>query len=183
MRVKYALSSRPTLLDAASVGAVLAPFGAIDESSIVLSLKPVFPKKPKRGTALVPFTQIGGAFAAVCASERPEHGLQGIEVTWAAGAEPELIGWLKKMGQLGGTANGKPPPPVGHKSPAPTSGVGTPASDDAFSSFPSSFVRSPFFWRSQLDIDQALRSRISTRPLSGQAHLLRFLGWITSRSH
>ncbi|PIL34626.1 transporter [Ganoderma sinense ZZ0214-1] len=138
VRVKYALASRPTLVDAASISAVLTPFGAIDESSVVLSLKPAPPKKPKRGTALVPFTQIGGAFAAVCASERAEHGLQDIEVSWAGGAEPELIGWLKKMGQLGGTANGKPPPPsADHKSPAPTAAA--PASDDAFSSFPSTF--------------------------------------------
>ena len=139
VRVKYALASRPTLVDAASIGAVLAPFGAIDESSVVLSLKPAPPKKPKRGTALVPFTQIGGAFAAVCASERAEHGLQDIEVTWAGGAEPEIIGWLKKMGQLGGTANVKPPPSANHKSSAPISA--TPASDETFSSFPSTFVR------------------------------------------
>ncbi|KAM5545556.1 hypothetical protein V8D89_000594 [Ganoderma adspersum] len=137
VRVKYALVSRPTLVDAASIGTVLAPFGAIDESSVVLSLKPSPPKKPKRGTALVPFTQIGGAFAAVCASERAEHGLQDIEVTWAGGAEPEIIGWLKKMGQLGGTANVKPPPSAGHKSSAPTSA--TPVSDEIFSSFPSTF--------------------------------------------
>ena len=70
-----------------------------------MSLKPSPPKKPKRATALVPFKQIGDAFAAVCASERADRGLKDVEITWAEGKEPELIGWLKKMGKLGGTTD------------------------------------------------------------------------------
>ncbi|KAI1793696.1 DnaJ-domain-containing protein [Ganoderma leucocontextum] len=139
VRVKWTLSSRLALVDAASIAAVLTPFGAIDKSSIVLSPKLTAPKKPKRRTALVPFTEIGAAFAAVCASGRAEHGLQDIEVTWAGGAEPELIGWLKKTSQLGGTANGRPPPSPHGVSSTPTPGLATPASEDAFSSSLSTF--------------------------------------------
>lgn len=145
VRVKFTLAAHPTLADASNLCALLTSFGPVDDSSIVLSLKPAPPKKPKRGTALVPFKQIGGAFAAVCASGRAESGLADIEVDWAEGKEPELIGWLKKMGQLGGGG----PTNAGTKrkaSPAPTSadyktdgGAPTPSSD--FSSFPSTFVR------------------------------------------
>ncbi|RDX53789.1 DnaJ-domain-containing protein [Lentinus brumalis] len=123
VRVKFTLSAHPTLAEASSLGALLTPFGPLDDTSIVLSLKPAPPKKPKRVTALVPFKQIGGAFAAVCASGRADSGLGDIEVAWAEGKEPELIGWLKKMGQLGGEG----------------AAAGKPASDTAFSSFPSTF--------------------------------------------
>ncbi|KAI0371925.1 DnaJ-domain-containing protein [Pilatotrama ljubarskyi] len=148
VRVKYTLSTHPSLTSAESIAALLSPFGPLDDSSIVLSLKPSPPKKPKRGTALVPFRQIVGAFAAVCASRRSENGLADIEVDWAEGKEPELIGWLKKMGKLGGS---KPPQadengpkvtpaqtPVSADYNMSTPGVKTaPAAD--FASFPSTF--------------------------------------------
>ncbi|KAI0659170.1 DnaJ domain-containing protein [Cubamyces menziesii] len=150
VRVKYTLSSHPSLTTVESIAALLAPFGSVDDSSIVLSLKPSPPKKPKRGTALVPFKQIVGAFAAVCASGRPENGLGDIEVDWAEGKEPELIGWLKKMGKLGtgsGSAQAEStrptatpaqqaPPSADYKPAA--SGVQAHSSTD-FSSFPSTF--------------------------------------------
>ena len=155
VRVKFSLSANPTVVDGASLSALLTPFGALDDTSIVLSLKPAPPKKPKRVTALVPFKQIGGAFAAVCASGRAESGLGDIEVDWAEGKEPELIGWLKKMGQLGGdgsatktatAANGESgsPPKSGvteSKSSTSASTAPPPVSDSSFSSFPSTFVR------------------------------------------
>ena len=67
---------------------------------------------------------------------------------WAEGEEPELIGWLKKTVHLGGEtkkADGEDTPTTNpsladHKiscsTPAPA-----PASNGAFSSFPSTFVR------------------------------------------
>lgn len=75
----------------------------MDESSVVISLKP--PKKAptrpqKNGTALVPFKQIGDAFAVVCASGRADRGLAGVKVSWAEGKEPPILGWLKKQGKL-----------------------------------------------------------------------------------
>ena len=149
IRLKYSLSAHPSLTTPASLATLLAPFGPVDETSIRVILKPVSPKKPKRGIALVPFKQIGGAFAAVCASGRAESGLKDIEIGWAEDKEPELIAWLKKKGQLGGdpsaknddgAADNKPTPPQPaptnkNPSPAPTSGTSTP-----FSSFPSTFV-------------------------------------------
>ena len=76
----------------------------------MLSIKTKTSKKKKAslgevklGTALVPFKRIGDAFAAVCASEIKERGLEGVQITWAgnSGEEPELIAWLKRRGKLG----------------------------------------------------------------------------------
>ncbi|KAG6845495.1 hypothetical protein H0H87_008392 [Tephrocybe sp. NHM501043] len=109
VRLKYNLQSHPKLTTADAVTKVMATFGPTDVDSIVLSLKPPkkAPNKPaKFGTALVPFKQIGDAFAAVCASGSPERGLEGIEVGWVGGQEPPILVWLKKMGKLG-----TPPPP------------------------------------------------------------------------
>ncbi|EIW55739.1 DnaJ-domain-containing protein [Trametes versicolor FP-101664 SS1] len=154
IRVKYTLTSHPSLTSAASISALLTPFGALDESSIVLSLKPAPPKKPKRGTALVPFKQIVGAFGAVGASGRAENGLADIEVDWAEGKEPELIGWLKKMGKLGGGSSGSSNQPPTANSGTKAATAQTPLSSDykatnsphtqapstsAFASFPSTF--------------------------------------------
>ncbi|PFH49567.1 hypothetical protein AMATHDRAFT_147404 [Amanita thiersii Skay4041] len=106
VRVKFTVKAHPELTTPSAIASLLSPFGPTDEDSIVLSLKPskkgsAEDKKPKYGTALVPFKQIGNAFAAVCASARPERGLAGIEVTWVGGKEPRVIEWLKKMGKLG----------------------------------------------------------------------------------
>ena len=103
MKVKYSLSSHPDLTTSDALAALLKQFGDIDAPSIVLSLKS--PKKapskpPKSGVALVPFRQIGDAFAAVCASGRTDRGLDGVEIGWAEGKEPPILGWLKKKGML-----------------------------------------------------------------------------------
>ncbi|KAM5545745.1 hypothetical protein V8D89_000783 [Ganoderma adspersum] len=160
VRIKYTQSSHLSLVDAASIAAALAPFGAVDESAILFSQKPAHPKKPKRRTALVPFVEIGGAFAAVCASECMEHGLQGVEVAWAGGAEPELVGWLKKTGQLGGTTNGKSSPPKAGKSSIATPQPATSVLDGAFSSFPSTFP----------DLDAASRRPEAPNVVTGLAY-------------
>ena len=147
IRVKFSLASHPELTTSDAVAPLVAQFGAIESSEIVMSLKPAPPKKPKRGNALVPFKQIGDAFAAVCASGRENRKLKDIEISWAEGKEPELIGWLKKMGKLGGTASADPsrttsPTPTAQAPPTtkvpspPTFGNGA----APFSSFPSSFV-------------------------------------------
>ncbi|KAH0582743.1 hypothetical protein H2248_010657 [Termitomyces sp. 'cryptogamus'] len=110
VRLKYSLKSHPKLTTAEAIAKVLAPFGQTDDDSIVLSLKSskkAAHKPPKFGTALVPFKQIGDAFAAVCASGRPERGLDNIEIDWVGGKEPPILIWLKKMGKLGA-----PSPPV-----------------------------------------------------------------------
>jgi DnaJ family protein C protein 17 len=142
----------------------MSSFGRTDTDTIVLSLKS--PKKnldkpPKYGTALVPFKQIGDAFAAVCASGKRERGLDGIEVGWVGGKEPPILMWLKKMGKLG-----TPPPPSaptktsddrernGTKTSAGLPQMQTTADPSAYTSFPSSFVRSLFVavWSFLIDL-------------------------------
>ncbi|KAF9066602.1 DnaJ-domain-containing protein [Rhodocollybia butyracea] len=144
VRVKYTLSEHPSLTTADALASLFSSFGATDVDSIVVSLKP--PKKaphkpPKHGTALIPFKRIGDAFAAVCASDRTERGLGGIQVGWIGGVEPEILEWLRKKGHLGPQASGlssepsvqrseeKAPPPQTQNSASGTT---------AFSSFPSS---------------------------------------------
>ncbi|KAJ6482166.1 hypothetical protein C8R47DRAFT_1322071 [Mycena vitilis] len=103
VRLRFKLSAHPNLTTPTALTALLAPFGATDADSIVISSKAPkkSPDKPaKHATALVPFKQIGAAFAAVCASRRADRGLDGVEVGWVGGKEPEILGWLKKMGKL-----------------------------------------------------------------------------------
>src|SRR5262249_32457267 len=116
----------------------------VDTESIVLSLKA--PKKnadkrPKNGTALVPFKQIRDAFSAVSASGRGDYGLEGIEVGWVNGKEPAILGWLKKMGKLDNSLPNNAPsiqdgaPGIPAELPPRRSGGSL-----EFSSFPSTFV-------------------------------------------
>lgn len=154
VRLKYTLTNHPTLTTSSSLKSLLSQFGTIDEELIFLSLKPPkkYPDKPaKYATAVVPFNKIGDAFAAVCASGREERGLKGIEVGWAGdkGKEPEIIGWLRKQGKLGGETKSKSAskstsPAIdgqhGIKADTPQSKTRS-SNSAAYSSFPSSFVR------------------------------------------
>ncbi|KAH8084350.1 DnaJ-domain-containing protein [Cristinia sonorae] len=137
VRLKYTLAAQATLTTPQSISILLSRFGAVDTGDVLVSLKPPPPKKPKRGTALVPFKQVGDAFAVVCASGREDFGLKDVEVTWAGGTEPELIGWLKKMGKLGTGWQEKKT-----ESPEVSAASGIPVEappDTPFSSFPSTF--------------------------------------------
>jgi DnaJ homolog subfamily C member 17 len=113
VRLKYTLTTHPTLTTPAALSAFLSSFGETDTSAIVLSLKPKAQKKAaqnppkptadrplKYGTALVPFKKIGDAFNAVCASGNEERGLGGVDVAWVEGKEPPILGWLRKLGKL-----------------------------------------------------------------------------------
>lgn len=147
IRLKWSLNSHPSLTNTESISSLLLQFGGTDITEVLVSLKPAPPKKPKRGTAVVPFRQIGEAFAAVCASGREDLGLKDIEITWAEGKEPPLIEWLKKMGKLGSAEK----PPATHPIPAPTppsSKLGKaqkdPTDSTPFSSFPTTFVSSRY---------------------------------------
>jgi DnaJ homolog subfamily C member 17 len=146
VKLKYQLAARPNLTTAESIQALLSPFGTVEGSEIVISLKPSSPKKPKRGIALVPFKQISDAFGAVGASGRAERGLEGVEVTWAGDKEPELIGWLKKMGKLGGAPKqlSKQDSDIlmGSQSDIGSQPPTSSENDGPFSSFPSSFPTS-----------------------------------------
>jgi DnaJ family protein C protein 17 len=152
VRIKYNLKTHPNLTTAESIAKLMSSFGRTDTDSIVLSLKPPkknLDKRPKYGTALVPFKQIGDAFAAVCASGMRERGLDDIEVGWVGGKEPPILVWLKKMGKLGTL----PPPATktrddkdrtGDRTSAGLPQMQTSADPSMYTSFPSSLVR-PLF--------------------------------------
>lgn len=149
VRVKYTLVNHPTLISPQSLSTFLSQFGSTDCESIVLSLKPPkkSPDKPaKFATALVPFNKIGDAFAAVCASGREDRGLGNIDIGWPGGKEPEILGWLKKNGKLGGetktTATAQSGTTGGKEKANTPQFRSLPADSSPYSSFPSTFVSS-----------------------------------------
>ena len=154
------MKTYPSLTSAESIAALLSRFGATDIDSIVLSIKPTKKqpdKPPKYGTALVPFKQIGNAFAAVCGSGRKELGLDGLEIAWVGGKEPAILGWLKRTGKLSTSGTSNPstvtPTPTSESPYFKSAGIGGTKADlpqnqsrstaSGYSSFPSTFVR-PF---------------------------------------
>ena len=136
-------------------------FGRTDTTDILISLKPAPPKKPKRGTAVIPFRRIGDAFAAICASGREDLGLKDIEVSWAEGKEPALIEWLKKMGKLGSNDQSKVTNP-GTSSAQPSlhdqDHKDGSSSSTPFSSFPSTFVSNLCFIAIAPDFDDKIEA-------------------------
>ncbi|KAL5496047.1 hypothetical protein ACEPAH_3140 [Sanghuangporus vaninii] len=156
VKVKYSLLSHLDLTSLDALAALLDQFGAVDASSIVLSLKS--PKKaptkpPKSGVALVPFRQIGDAFAAVCASGRTDRRLDGIDISWAEGKEPPILGWLKRKGMLDtkktkstleeGVQSQNSPPRTMRRTEALLANASKSSDLSSFSSFPESFPSSP----------------------------------------
>ncbi|THU98541.1 DnaJ-domain-containing protein [Dendrothele bispora CBS 962.96] len=141
IRIKWTVADHPDLSTPQAIASLFSSFGEIDTDSIVLSLKS--PKKapqkpPKSGTALIPFKKIGDAFAAVCAS----GSLKGIEVGWIGGKEPQILGWLQKIGKLGSSGTTEKSSsafkeaPVQDKAGLPQAQTG---GSSTYSSFPSSF--------------------------------------------
>ncbi|KAG8705662.1 hypothetical protein FRC09_002819 [Ceratobasidium sp. 395] len=124
VRLKYKLAAHPTLTTVSAIASQLAVFGPVDTEAIVLSIKPnkKQPEKPpKFATALVPFEKAGDAYACYCSAGKAERGLDGVEISWVAGEEPEIIRWLRTQGK-------------------PISSSATSEKADApFSSFPTSF--------------------------------------------
>ncbi|KAK1232110.1 hypothetical protein PQX77_004768 [Marasmius sp. AFHP31] len=150
VRIKYSLTDHPELTTADSIVTLFRSFGEIDAETVVVSLKP--PKKaphkpPKHGTALVPFKRIGDAFAAVCASERPERALKGIEVGWVGAKEPQILAWLKRMGKLGTPSTSLTSHPSTASEPLRTAEQGSlpqlQQPSNSFASFPATFPDFP----------------------------------------
>ena len=144
IRIRFPLKTYSQLTTPQAISAILSRFGATDESSIVISTnlkgkKEKTDKAPKMGSALVPFKQIGDAFAAVCASGRKDLGLDGIKISWVRGEEPAILEWLRKMGKLNSETGSSQLSAGGIKAELPQNQ--TKSSSDPFSSFPSSFVR------------------------------------------
>ena len=101
VRVKFTTTLRPDLSTPTALATLLRPFGALDENSVLLSIKP--PKKhptkpPKFATALVTFQKIQGAFGAVGASGQEARGLENVDIAWAKGVEPEIVQRLRTQG-------------------------------------------------------------------------------------
>ncbi|KAF8922286.1 hypothetical protein CPB85DRAFT_1427609 [Mucidula mucida] len=148
LRVKYSLSDRPELTTKESLSSLLSPFGPTDTETIVLSLK-VSKKASNKGhtmgTALVPFKRIGDAFAVVCASGRPERGLDRVDIAWVGGKEPEIIKWLKSTGRLSSQPLAEPSEATLHTKTMPAT----------FSSFPETLPDTSFpsVTRTPADID------------------------------
>lgn len=120
IRIKFTLSAFPSLGVASALAAHLKRFGEIDEGAVVLSIKPKKVGKKKlqeKGAgeaaqgegekvvnALVPFAQISAAFAVVSSGSMLKG--QGMEVSWAGGSEPPILGWLRDRGELSGKLKG-----------------------------------------------------------------------------
>ena len=157
VRVKYSLSAHPNLSTAAAVESLLSQFGALDTP--VLALKARKSKKAAssssdavQATAVVHFDRIEHAHAAVCASNDKKRGFEGIEITWAGGAEPAILAQLKSQWSAASasTETSKPPSvaPVSASIAAP---AGTGGGEDdilarlrAFSSQPSTTATPDF---------------------------------------
>ncbi|KAG1794178.1 uncharacterized protein HD556DRAFT_1371445 [Suillus plorans] len=134
IRIKYALSSYPALSTASALTAHLRRYGEIDEGAVVMSQKAKKSKKSKGlvdgetiVTSLVPFNQLGAAFAVVSSAELLKE--RGMDVAWAGGSEPPILGWLRERGELGGPAVNRAEPFSTKPTPEGTT----------FGSFPSSF--------------------------------------------
>lgn len=135
IRIKYSLSSHPTLSTASALASHYRRYGEIDDGAVVMSQKVKKPKKSKGQTegetmvtALVPFNQLGAAFGVISSAASLKE--QGMDVAWAGGSEPPILSWLRERGDLGGTASQRAKSPQ-----TPPTSEGT-----IFSSFPSSFV-------------------------------------------
>ncbi|CAK5261956.1 unnamed protein product [Mycena citricolor] len=155
VRLKFKSAAHPALTTPTSLAELLRQFGETDADGIVLST--TGSKKNKSGTdkpdkpskyttAAVLFKQIGDAFAAVGASGRAERGLDGIDVVWAGGKEPDIIRWLKRTGKL--SARPLPSEKTETRQGDSSSGTGqlpqtSPAASDSYSTFPTSFVSPP----------------------------------------
>lgn len=130
VRVKFTLSAFPSLSTASALASHLRRFGEIDEGAVVLSIKPKKAAKKKKSqekgadevaqgegekvvNAVVPFSQIGAAFGVV--SSGPVLKEQGMEVSWAGGSEPPILGWLRDRGELGGKPKGSATPLNGNQ--------------------------------------------------------------------
>lgn len=169
VRLKYSLKSHPELTTKESIAEYLSPFGPVDVDSIVFSMRTKTSKSkskakatvddgtatPTHATALVPFKNIGDAYASVTASRTSTSSrvnLKGMEITWVNNKEPLILGWLKKMGKLptGTSGTSTPAPPQTNSSSSakpstpstgptstPISGpLGAPPGPTPFSSFP-----------------------------------------------
>ncbi|KAH0833926.1 hypothetical protein J3R83DRAFT_11111 [Lanmaoa asiatica] len=161
IRVKFTLSAFPLLSTASALASHLKRFGEIDEATVILSIKPKKASKKKsqgKGAdeaaqgegekvinAVVPFSQISAAFAVVSSGSTLKE--QGMDVSWASGSEPPILGWLRERGELGGKLKGSVPSATpldgvpGRNQ--PREGRTNRSQATKFTTFPSTFPTSP----------------------------------------
>ncbi|KAH7886981.1 hypothetical protein F5I97DRAFT_1927259 [Phlebopus sp. FC_14] len=162
IRVKFVLSAFPSLVTPSALASHLRRFGEIDEGAVVLSIKAKKASKKKKTklqglplteaaqdegeklvNAVVPFAQIGAAFGVISSSTSLKD--QGMEVSWAGGSEPPILGWLRDRGELGGKKHNDIPTRTPTESaPRAQSPTEVPRAPDTthgakFSTFPSTF--------------------------------------------
>lgn len=104
VRIKYTLPKRPELSTQEALLNILRPFGPIDESCLIFTLKQPKDKPnapPKFATAIVVFKKVEDAFGVVGAANQESRGLKNVEVSWAKGEEPDVIKNLRERGLLG----------------------------------------------------------------------------------
>lgn len=177
VRLKYSLKAHPELTTKESIAEYLSPFGPVDTDSIVFSMKTKVSKAkskakdavpaaggsaaPTHGTALVPFKNIGDAYASVSASTLSSSShvnLKGMEITWVNNNEPLILGWLKKMGKLPTPGSSKPT-----SASPPASTTTSSATNHAHSSVASQTppANSPFssFVRSSIPVEGSLTDK------------------------
>lgn len=96
LRVKWAPTTHPTIVDAESLEGVLRSLvspAPLDVDSVVLSAKfKANPKKGKHASAVVAFRTLRAAVRVMEGRENGRPGWDGIEVAWAAGAPPAILG-------------------------------------------------------------------------------------------
>jgi DnaJ family protein C protein 17 len=129
------LSSQEALLG------LLKPFGPVDESCVIFTLKAPKDKPnvpPKFATAIIVFKRVEDAFGVVGATGQESRGMKNVDISWAKGEEPENIKSLRERGLLGTG----PRPNGTHKQGSEVRTNGFPSTSTGFdvsaSTFPSS---------------------------------------------
>jgi DnaJ homolog subfamily C member 17 len=139
VRIKYTLTKRQDLSSEEALLAVLKPFGPVDESCVIFTLKPPKDKPnapPKFATAIVVFKKVEDAFGVVGATGQESRGMKNVDISWAKGEEPESIKALRERGLLGAESQRSGTHKDGSE--ARSSGFTATASYATASTFPSS---------------------------------------------
>ena len=186
------MAAHPELAERSAISSLMSRFGAIDDNTIILSVKPSKKaphKPPKYGTAVVEFKQIGDAFGAVCASSSKDRGMHNVEVTWVEGKEPPILGWLKRQGLLGSTASERKAQSPSPSAPASKTSedllaslnakIAKSKSASSFASFPDSFVSIAIFFRRATYLIHTLSPPLQ-KHRSPKLRRQTWAGWTTS---
>ncbi|KAK4694049.1 hypothetical protein P7C70_g8812, partial [Phenoliferia sp. Uapishka_3] len=100
LKIKWAPATHPTILDADSLQSTLSSLlkpNPVDIDSVVISTKfKANPTKGKHASAVVSFKSLAAAVRVMKARESGGVGWEGLEVNWAAGSPPAVLGGERK---------------------------------------------------------------------------------------